>query len=227
MRKKLSFIWIILILLVSNVAVAQDTSTDVLVNLVKQETDKVKNALTIQIDTKFKDLKQHNVDTFSKLEEDINAQIDSKMQWQLIQLGVGGFFMFLLAIFLSRLLILKQERKNPYYIDYKNKSEELKRSKDLYKSQTGIQEEKVRLESVKSQLNNPMQYSEQKGLFSKFKKKRQEEIQQPLPQEKYQPERTFTKEEVMALMEKQKQESNQQPKKEEYSDLDKMYEEMK
>lgn len=194
MKRRLSFIWIIMILLASNIAYAGDT--DILVNLVRQETDKVKNALTIQIDTRFNELSQQTTDNVNQLEENVNQSIDEKMRWQLIKFSIGGFFSFLLAMLVSRFLILRQERKNPFYIDYKNKQQELNQSKALYKSKSDIKTEELKLKSVKEKIQPPKQPPQQR--------------------------RTFTREEVIRLMDKQKQELSK-PKEPEVSDLDRLY----
>lgn len=227
MKKGFAIIWIISIILISNIVYAEEVSTDVLVNIVRQETDKVKNGLTIHLDTKFTELNQKTQTKFDELQENLNNDIDSKMQWQLIKLGVGGLFAFLLAMFLSKLMFLRQERRNPYFIDQQKKTQELKDSNKIIKSQKEVETEKLKMESVKEKLNQqPNIIPEKKGLFNRFKKQPQQQVQQPFVYEPQKPaERTFTKEEVLALMQKQKQELSQ-PKEEE-SDLDKMYEEMK
>jgi flagellar biosynthesis/type III secretory pathway M-ring protein FliF/YscJ len=138
-------------------------SSDVVVNLVKQETSKVTNSLTMHLDTKFNQLTEHTNNEIAKLKESVKEDLQSNMRMQLIKMAVIGMFSFLLALIISRLMTLRQERNNPYYMDYKKAQQEVKKSKTLLKDAREIQEEKQKLAELdkRRQQNIPVKQPEQ------------------------------------------------------------------
>lgn len=152
--KKGLMILTIFLLLIPNFVLAEVTS-DILVNVVKQETNKVKMELTVKLDTKFNELDNALMEGMKNSENRINESIDSRLSFMLLKWSSGLFFSFLLALFVYHYLTSKQERNNPYYMKYKDKQAQMKTMVKVKETQKNMADEKTKQDALKEKINPP------------------------------------------------------------------------
>ena len=137
------FIILTIFLLLIPSFVLAEVSTDALINVVKQETSKVKQELVIKLDTKFNELDNALMDSMKESEGRINDNIDNKLNFMLLKWTTGLFFSFLLALLFYHYIRTKQERHNPFYAKYKDKEAQMKTMVKLEDSKKDTEQSKI------------------------------------------------------------------------------------